>query len=129
MNAVRFGEILGDHGTVKGHEVRGIAEPGKQGGDVAVAHENFGIAPDLFQVEFFEQVIAAVAATRADDGAHLLAFKHFLELPDAAAKVAGEVEFAIENRVKVQRLVAQLFERRAAGEQEVALNVAGGRKT
>src|SRR5579862_3969854 len=127
MYTLRHGQVLSDHGAVKGDQAGGIGEPGQQCGDVAITHENFGVALELGEVQFLQQVVCSVAATGANDGANVIALKHLLQFAGAASHRAGEVEVAVEDGVVVERLVAEAAQTLAAGQQQVALDGAAGR--
>ena len=51
----------------------------------------------FFEIKFLKQIVRAVAATRADDGAHLIAHEHFFQLARTALDRTGEVEILLKN--------------------------------
>ena len=62
---------------MNGDQALGIMKIGQERSDIAVADEEFGMRADVFEIKFLKQIVRAVAATRAENGAHLIAREHF----------------------------------------------------
>src|SRR5579872_399171 len=104
-----------------------IGKVRQQAREVAVADEDFRVTPDGLEIDSVQQIIGAVAAARAEDGTHIIAFNHFFKLADTAVDGSGEVEIAIENRIEIERLVSSTAQGFASGVQIGLFDVAGRR--
>src|SRR5262249_30582084 len=93
--------------------------------DVAVATKNLGAASDLLEVKRVEKIVRSISAAGAEDGANVVARKHFFEFPRAPLDGTGKVEVFVENGLEVEGLVAHAPQLIAANGQRIAVNVAG----
>ena len=66
----------------------------EQGGNVAIAHENFWIAPDQVVVQIRQQPRCAIAAPKGDNGIDVGIGKHVIEIGGSFGVAAGQVAVA-----------------------------------
>src|SRR5579863_1047820 len=118
--------VFGRHGSMEGDE-SGVGKVSQQTGEVAVANDNFGMTPNGFEINSVQQVIRAVAAAGAEDGANVIALEHFFQFADAAIDRSCEIEIAVENRIEIERLVSRTPEGFASGREIGLLDIAGRR--
>src|SRR5512142_3236156 len=83
--------------------------------------------PHHLDVDVRQQVVAAVAATGANNGMNVVAHEHGLQFTRASLDRAGEVELAVEDRLVVNGIVAEMPQTIAAALEKFALDGAGGR--
>ena len=92
------GEVGGDHGPVYRDHTR-LDGGAEQGRGVAEPDEQLPTGSDTAEVECGHQTLAAVAATRDEDGPHVGSVEHALEVGAAGRIVTGEVVAARQDRV------------------------------
>jgi hypothetical protein len=83
-----------------------VAQIRQQGGHIAAAAEDLRVSTNQLEVEIGQQIIGSVAAARTNDRLDLGSRKHFVELVESAACAACEIQIAIENGRKIERLKA-----------------------
>ncbi len=105
-------------------EAGGVEHPGEQRGDIAVTDKDFGMTAHQVEIEVLEQVIAAVAAARAENSAHLRTLEHCVQFAETAVGRSGEVEVALEDGIEVERRVAEAFEGAAPRFQILTADIA-----
>ena len=123
MNAILLREAPRRHRAVK-HHLAKVRQPREQPRGVAVADENLRIGADQLGVKMRQQVVAAVAAAGAQNGAHLGTREHLMQLADAPLHRAREVKILVENGRQVKRLVAEFAQTPATSLDRIALNCA-----
>ena len=107
-------KILGHHRAVKRNQSSRVREVGQQRGQIAVADKNLGMCLDLLQIENIEKIVRAVSAPGAHDRPHFVADEHFFQFPRAPRRRPREVEIVLEDGIKIERLVSQVTQSRAA---------------
>ena len=95
--------------------------------DVAGADKNLRLAPDEIQIEPRQQVVATVPTPGAEDGLHVIALPHLVELAHAPLDRAREINITIEDIVSVYDVVPEPLQLRAARLEHGAVEGAGRR--
>jgi hypothetical protein len=91
--------VFGGHWSVESDKACDIVEISQQRGDVAVTDKNLGMAFDLFEIKFSQEIIGAVATARADDRANVVTHEHLFQLARSAIDRTGEVKILVENGI------------------------------
>src|SRR5207253_11399868 len=81
----------------------------------------------LLRLQLAEQVIGTVAAAGTNDGPHVVPHEHLFQLTSAALDGSREVHILFQDRLKIERVIAEFAHRRTAFFEQILLNVAGGR--
>ncbi len=84
-------QVGGEHGPVEADKARMARQGQVQGGDVAVAHEGFGVAAQQRKVDACQQPRAAVAAAQANNGVHAGVGKGAVQLVQPLRIAGGQV--------------------------------------
>ena len=113
MDAVFFGEVGGDHGSVEAGEIERVEEGDLEGGEVAVAEEGLGVVAEYVHIELVEEVVGAVSAAGREEDADGVVGEGGVEVEEALLGGAGEVERAAGEHVgrfdREEAEVAQTF--------------------
>src|SRR5690348_13969343 len=94
-------EVLGQHRSVKAHEANFPVEVGQKCRDITVATKNLWATGDQIQVQTGQKVICSVSAACTEDRLYLGCAKHLMQLMDATLGSTGEIEFAIQDGLRV----------------------------
>ena len=78
IHSVGVRPVFGDHRSVK-RDQAGVDKLSEQRCDIAVADEDLRMVRNLLPVEIPQQVVRAVTAARAHDGADFVALEHFFQ--------------------------------------------------
>src|SRR5581483_4548339 len=108
-------KIFGDHRAMKSYQSSLIRKVCQQAGDVTIPNEDFRMCHNLFQVESFEKIIRAIAATCAKNRFHFFSHKHFLELTRPALDRSGKIDVLLEYGIEIKGLVSKLAKLIASG--------------
>src|SRR5579863_9611892 len=94
MDAVVEIEIRRNHGAVKSGQANFIEEMQLNAGQVTVGKERLGMACDQLEIEAIEQIIGAVSATKAHDGACVFIGEGCMQIGEPVLARSGKVERA-----------------------------------
>ena len=115
-------EVARDHGTMERNQVGEVREPRQQRGDIAVAHEDLRVLTHNIEIEFLQQVVAAVTAARTDDRLDLGSAEHLLQLAGASLDRPSKVKVLLEDGIEEEGLVTHAKESEGAGVEEISLD-------
>lgn len=76
---------------MEGHEPGMASDGHMQRGDIAVAHEGFGMARQQSEVDLVQQTGRAVATTQAENGIHFRIGKRVVEVLQAGLVATGQI--------------------------------------
>ena len=71
----------------------------EQGSEIAVADENLGMR-STFSSLVPQQIVRAIAAARAQDGAYFVTARTFLLILDFAGRCSRKINIALQDRIK-----------------------------
>src|SRR6478672_10105671 len=80
---------------------------------------------DHAKINFFQQVIAAVAAADANERGNVITPPEFMKFMHASFHASGKVKIALKNFLRIDRLVSHLAQPVAACQKGVAIEAAG----
>src|SRR5450631_4067407 len=127
VDAVLMKPVLSDHWAVESNEACDVVKVGQKRSDVAVADENLGMRPDLFEIQRVQEIVGTVTTAGAEDRADVVADKHFFQLARPALHRAGKVKIVFQDRIEIERAVACALQCLTAGFQVSSLHITGGR--
>src|SRR5258708_20009443 len=79
------------------------------------------------EIEFFQQVVATVAASCANDRGNFLVGEHFFEFAQTAVQRPGKIKIAFEDVIREDRLIAHLAQTTTSSHETFAVETTRGR--
>src|ERR1700730_4985736 len=99
-------KIFGHHWTLKRDQPNRIRKVGQKRREIAVADEYFGMGFDLVQIQEIQKIVGTVPSARANNGPHLVAYKHLFQLASTSLRRSGKVKILVKNRIEIEGLIS-----------------------
>src|ERR1041385_2808800 len=97
----------------------------EQGSDVAASQQNLRVRGDHAIIKFFQQVIAAIAATHPDERCNVLSPPEFMKFVPAPVNASRKVKIALKNILRINWLVSHLAQTVATRKKSFTVEAAG----